>query len=189
MGQDGWRRRLTAGRYAPVSTLAIPALSRTYTHENEVDVSARGSGFFHSQRSREVAHLLLRVMTALLFMQHGFQHLFGMFGGYRGVPGAAAAPFSRGWIAGVMEIVIAPLIVVGLFTRPLAFLLSGMMAVAYFWVHAKNGFFPITNGGEDPALYCFIFLYLAFAGGGRWSVDEWRERQKTARSEERAASR
>ena len=137
-------------------------------------MSARGSGFLHSQRWRDIAHLLLRVMTGLLFMQHAFQHLFGMFGGYRGVPGAAAPPFSRGWIAGLMEIFLAPLIVVGLLTRPVAFLLSGMMAIAYFWVHAKNGFFPITNGGEDPALYCFIFLYLAFAGGGRWSVDEWR---------------
>lgn len=142
-------------------------------------MNARGIGFLYSEKGREVAHFLLRVMTGLLFMQHGFQHLFGMFGGYRGVPGAAAEPFSRGWFAGVMEIFIAPLIVVGLLTRPSAFLLSGMMAIAYFWVHAKNGFFPITNGGEEPALYCFIFLYLAFAGGGRWSVDEWMERRGT----------
>jgi len=142
-------------------------------------VNARGIGFLYSEKGREVAHFLLRVMTGLLFMQHGFQHLFGVFGGYRGVPGAAAEPFSRGWFAGVMEIFVAPLIVIGLLPRPAAFLLSGMMAIAYFWVHAKNGLFPITNGGEEPALYCFIFLYLAFAGGGRWSVDEWLERRGT----------
>ena len=141
-------------------------------------MSVRGLGFLYSERWREIAHFLLRVMTGLLFMQHGFQHLFGMFGGYRGVPGAAAEPFSRGWIAGLMEMFVAPLVVVGLFTRPAAFLLSGLMAFAYWLVHAKRGPFPITNGGEEPALYCFLFLYFAFAGGGRWSLDAWLARRR-----------
>jgi putative oxidoreductase len=75
------------------------------------------------------------------------------------------------WIAGVLEIVGGGLLVIGLFTRLTAFILSGMMAVAYFIAHAPQGFFPIQNGGELAVLYCFVFFYLVFAGPGAWSVD------------------
>jgi putative oxidoreductase len=73
--------------------------------------------------------------------------------------------------AGLIELVCGALLVIGLLTRPAAFLLSGMTAVAYFWAHAPRGFFPILNAGELAVLYCFVFLYLAAAGAGPWSVD------------------
>jgi putative oxidoreductase len=76
------------------------------------------------------------------------------------------------WIAGVLEIVGGALLVVGLFTRPTAFVLSGLMAFAYWLAHAPKSVFPLLNGGDAAILYCFIFLYIAFAGGGPWSVDE-----------------
>ena len=77
-------------------------------------------------------------------------------------------------VAGLIELVGGVLVLLGLFTRPAAFILSGTMAVAYFLAHAPNGFFPLLNQGELAALYCFVFLYLAVAGGGAWSLDELR---------------
>jgi putative oxidoreductase len=115
---------------------------------------------------------LLRVMSGLLFMQHGTAKLLGipqleMF--------AKLQPFSLSWIAGVLELVGGALLVIGLFTRPVAFVLSGLMAFAYFIAHAPRAFYPIVNAGELAALYCFVFLYLAAAGGGSWSVDAMRK--------------
>jgi putative oxidoreductase len=81
-------------------------------------------------------------------------------------------------VAGVLEAFGGALLLLGLFTRPVAFLLAGEMAVAYFMAHAPRGFWPILNGGELPALYCFLFLYLAAAGGGPWSVDAARSRRE-----------
>jgi putative oxidoreductase len=78
----------------------------------------------------------------------------------------------------LIELVGGILIVIGLFTRPVAFILSGTMAVAYFYAHFPQGFFPILNGGELSALYCFVFLFVAAAGGGAWSVDQLRTRNK-----------
>jgi putative oxidoreductase len=78
-------------------------------------------------------------------------------------------------IAGILELVGGLLIAIGLFTRPVAFILSGEMAVAYFMVHAPGGFWPVVNHGELAALYCFVFLYFAFAGPGPWSVDSMRK--------------
>ena len=113
---------------------------------------------------------ILRIVTAFLFMQHGAQKLFGFLADRPGPP-----PFTQGWIGGVLEFFGGLLILLGLFTRPVAFILSGMMAVAYFQFHATRGFWPIQNGGELAALYCFVFLYLSAAGGGPWSVDStWR---------------
>ena len=119
-------------------------------------------------------HLLsvLRIMSGLLFMQHGTAKLLGipqmdMF--------AKLQPYSLSWIAGVLELVGGALLVIGLFTRPVAFVLSGLMAVAYFMAHAPRAFFPIVNNGELAALYCFVFLYIAIAGGGVWSVDAARK--------------
>ncbi|MBU2531878.1 MAG: DoxX family protein, partial [Alphaproteobacteria bacterium] len=82
-----------------------------------------------------------------------------------------ASPATMGGMAGLLELVGGVLIVLGLFTRPVAFVLSGLMAAAYFIAHAPKGFFPLLNGGELAALYCFVFLYLAAAGAGPWSID------------------
>ncbi len=83
-----------------------------------------------------------------------------------------------GGAAGLFELVGGILLVIGLFTRPVAFILSGTMAVAYFYAHFPKGFFPLLNGGELAALYSFVFLFVAAAGGGAWSVDELRTRNK-----------
>ena len=110
---------------------------------------------------------ILRVVTAFLFMEHGAQKLFGF-------PGPDKAPvelFSLMGVAGILEFFGGLLVLLGLFTRPVAFLLSGQMAVAYFMAHAPKGFWPILNQGELAVLYCFVFLYLFAAGGGSWSVD------------------
>ncbi len=111
---------------------------------------------------------LLRIVAGLLFIEHGTQKLFAF-------PIAPAFPlpaaFSLLWIGAVLESVGGLLIVLGLFTRPVAFVLAGEMAVAYFMFHAPRGFFPIVNGGEGAILFCFVFLYLAAAGPGTWSLD------------------
>lgn len=116
---------------------------------------------------------VMRIMSGLLFMQHGTAKLLGipkmeMF--------AKLQPFSMSWTAGVLELIGGALLVIGLFTRPVAFVLSGLMAFAYFIAHAPRGFYPILNTGELAALYCFVFLYLAAAGGGAWSVDAMRKK-------------
>ena len=130
-----------------------------------------------SPRTVDAALALLRIVTGLLFMQHGVQKLFGLLLVPGGPPMPLAAPLSQSWIAGVLELVGGPLIVLGLFTRPVAFLLSGEMAVAYFQVHAKRGFFPIMNRGELPVLFCFIFLYFVASGAGAYSLDGWWSRR------------
>ena len=120
------------------------------------------------ERHRPTALAGLRIITGLMFMQHGAQKIFSF-------PAEARGPFelmSQMGIGGVLELVGGALIVLGLFTRPVAFLLSGMMAVAYFQFHAMTGgLFPLVNGGELAALYCWVFLYLVFAGPGAFSVD------------------
>ncbi|MCG6953067.1 MAG: DoxX family protein [Betaproteobacteria bacterium] len=110
---------------------------------------------------------VLRIVSAFLFMQHGAQKLLGF-------PVAQRAPFdlfSLSGIAGVLELFGGALLLIGLFTRPVAFLLSGLMAFAYFIAHAPRGFWPIANGGELAIMFCFVFLYLSFAGGGSLSID------------------
>jgi putative oxidoreductase len=111
---------------------------------------------------------VLRIVAAFLFMEHGGQKLFGYPGGRQG---PAPAMFSQMWVAGMLELCGGGLLLLGLFTRVVAFILSGMMAVAYFTVHFPQGFWPILNRGELAALYCFVFLYFAAAGGGPWSLD------------------
>jgi putative oxidoreductase len=111
---------------------------------------------------------VLRIITGFLLMPHGSQKLLG----FPAVPGMQQPPLmSLLGLAGVLELFGGALILVGLFTRPVAFVLSGFAAVAYFMVHAPQGFLPILNRGELAVLYCFVFLYLAAAGGGEWSVD------------------
>jgi putative oxidoreductase len=117
---------------------------------------------------------LLRVMSALLLLQHGTQKLLGFPA--RAAGRAAPEFLSLIWWAGAIELVGGILLAVGLFSRPVAFILSGELAFAYFIGHAGRGFFPILNAGELAALYCFVFLYLAAAGPGPWSLDRvlWR---------------
>ena len=119
---------------------------------------------------------LLRIVAGFTFSLHGFQKLFGMFGGVGG-KGAVAAAFSQAWAAGVLEGVGGILLMLGLLTTPVAFLLCGEMAVAYFKAHFPRGPWPIRNGGELAVLYCFLFLYLWTAGPGPWSLDRlWRKK-------------
>lgn len=110
---------------------------------------------------------LVRIISAFLFMAHGTQKMFGF-------PAEQRYPFelfSLSGAAGVLEVVGGFLLLIGLFTRPVAFILSGQMAVAYFLVHAPQGFWPLNNGGELATMFSFIFLYFVFAGPGCWSVD------------------
>lgn len=113
---------------------------------------------------------LLRVMAALLFLEHGTQKLFGF------PPRSAPAPelLSLLGAAAIFEVVGGMLILIGLFTRPAAFLLAGEMAAGYFIAHAPRSFFPALNGGDAAILFCFVFLYLCAAGPGALSVDERR---------------
>jgi putative oxidoreductase len=112
---------------------------------------------------------LLRVVAALLFMSHGTMKLLGF-------PASDFQPplLSLFGLAGIIEIAGGLLLVLGLFTRPVAFILAGEMAVAYFMAHAGQSFFPLQNGGESAVLFCFIFLYLVFAGPGAAAVDNIR---------------
>jgi putative oxidoreductase len=110
---------------------------------------------------------VLRIVTGLMFTFHGLQK-FGAFGGMHG---HKVVPFTLLWFAAVLEVVGGPLLILGLFTRPVAFILCGEMAVAYFTSHAQRGFWPNLNGGEGAVLYCFIFLYLFAAGAGPLSID------------------
>ena len=114
---------------------------------------------------REHLQGILRIVAGLLFMQHGAQKLFGMLGGTQ------VELMSLVGLAGVLEFFGGLLVAVGLFTRIVAFILSGEMAAAYFMAHLPQGFWPIENGGELSALFCFVFLFFAAAGPGRFSID------------------
>lgn len=112
---------------------------------------------------------ILRIVSALLFIEHGTTKLLGfppteMFA-------TSPEPMTLMWFAGILEFGGGVLLALGLFTRPVAFILSGMMAVAYWMAHATQSFYPVQNGGDAAILFCFIFLYIAAAGGGPWSAD------------------
>lgn len=118
----------------------------------------------------------LRIMSGLLLLQHGTTKFLG----FPQSQMSGISPFTMPGIAGLMELIGGVLLVLGLFTRVTAFLLSGMLAVAYFYAHAPGGFYPLLNGGELAVLYCFVFLYLAAAGGGPLSLDHLRGRDDAA---------
>lgn len=122
---------------------------------------------------RPITLNLMRIMTGFLFFQHGLPKVFGVLG--RDEP---AEMLSRVWFSGVLEVFGGFLVMIGLFVQPVAFILSGEMAFAYFLAHAPRGFWPGMNGGELAALYCFVFLYLATRGGGNFSLDGLRNRGK-----------
>lgn len=134
--------------------------------------------------TEQVALNLLRIVSGFLFLQHGTQKLFGYPGGqqvsdFLGMMG----------LAGVLETVGGTLLILGLFTRPVALILSGEMAWAYFMVHAPEGFWPILNGGEKAAFYSFLFLYVAARGGGVFSLDGVRQLRRGRAMGEMPASR
>ena len=111
------------------------------------------------------AYAAMRIVTGLLFMFHGLQKVFGLYGGQ--VQAVGSLP----WVAGVIEVAGGILVLVGLFTAVAAFICSGEMAVAYFMAHYPKAFWPVQNQGELAALYCFVFLYIASRGGGSLSLD------------------
>jgi putative oxidoreductase len=118
-------------------------------------------------RHQDLLYAVLRIVAGFLFLQHGLQKCFGLLGGQ-----VATAPLmvAAGWI----ELVAGALIAIGLLTPYAAFLASGQMAVAYFYAHAPNGFWPVVNRGELAALYCFVFLFVAARGSGMLSIDRLR---------------
>jgi putative oxidoreductase len=109
---------------------------------------------------------ILRIVAALLFFEHGTAKLLGF-------PASPHAPefLSLSWFAGVLELIGGALLILGLFTRWVAFILSGEMAFAYWMAHAPKSFYPLANGGDAAILFCFLFLYFVFAGPGPWSLD------------------
>ena len=113
---------------------------------------------------------VLRIVAGLLFMMHGTMKLLA----YPAPFPMHLSPFTMLWFAGVIELVGGALVLVGLFTRYAAFVMAGEMAFAYFIGHFPKAFWPVLNGGDAAVLYCFVFLYLAAAGAGPWSVDRWR---------------
>jgi putative oxidoreductase len=115
-------------------------------------------------------YALMRIVVGLLFACHGAQKLFGVLGGFGGQPGMAAPLLSPMGLAGLIEFVGGLLIAFGLLASYAAFIASGEMAVAYFMQHFPRGFWPIQNGGELAVLYCFVFLFIATKGSGRWSL-------------------
>jgi len=122
---------------------------------------------------------VLRIVAAFLFMQIGTAKLFGFPAAILPGGGTASVASLLG-VAGILETLGGGLLLVGLFTRPVAFVLSGEMAVAYFYAHFPHGFWPVLNQGAPAVLYCFLFLYLSAAGAGPWSLDALRRREPAA---------
>ena len=137
-------------------------------HLSDMMQSELTSTSYHDTWSRYSPYILsiVRIVVALLFFEHGLSKMFGF-----PQPMAAPALFSLAWFSGAIEFVGGGLLDLGLFSRAVAFVMSGEMAFAYFISHAPHSFFPIINRGDAAILYCFIFLYLAFAGAGPWSLD------------------
>ena len=130
------------------------------------------------ERMKQIAFFLLRVVAGLLFLQAGGMKLFDWFGGIPAQFGGKPPLLSQVGIGGVLEFFGGAAVLLGVWTRPIAFLLSGEMAVAYFQFHQPNGAWPIQNHGEPAALLCFIFLFFAAYGAGDWSVDAMLHRKR-----------
>ena len=140
-----------------------------------MEISMNGESL---NRYSPYALAILRVVTALLFIEHGTQKLFN----FPPLPGGGLPPpFSMFWIGAILELVGGLLILIGLFTRPVAFVMSGEMAVAYWMVHAPANIYPAVNGGDAAILFCFVFLLFVFTGPGAWSIDGARKKGSLAR--------
>lgn len=127
--------------------------------------------FERLEQFRPQSLAVLRIMTGLLFLQHGTMKMLAF-----PAPQGSGGPLPPLILtAGILELVGGLMIIAGIFTRPVAFVLSGLMAFAYFMGHASRSFYPILNNGETAILFCFVFLYLVFAGSGAWSVDSSRK--------------
>jgi putative oxidoreductase len=137
-------------------------------------------------RVRTCTFFLLRVVSGLLFMQAGGMKILDWFGGIPAEMGGPPAFPTQVWFGGVLELCGGAAVLLGLWTAPVAFILSGEMAVAYFQFHQPNGFWPIQNHGEPAVLFCFIFLFLAAHGGGDWSIDALLRRRRRQRGGTRA---
>ena len=133
----------------------------------------------NSERAKEITLFLLRVVAGLLFLQAGGVKIFDWFGGVPAQYGGHPHFMTQTWIGGVLEFYGGTAILLGLLTQPVAFILSGEMAVAYFQFHQPQGFWPVQNHGEPAVLLCFIFLFLAAYGAGNWSLDAWLRRNKS----------
>jgi putative oxidoreductase len=137
----------------------------------------------NKDRAIAITIVLLRVMAGLLFMQAGGTKILDWFGGIPAQFGGHPRFMSQIWIGGMLELVGGALVMVGLFTRPVAFILAGEMAVAYFQFHFPQGFWPAKSHGEAAVLFCFIFLFFAAHGAGAWSLDDlWRRRGRATPS-------
>ena len=130
---------------------------------------------------------VLRIVSGLIFLEHGTQKFLSFPAGEMAGVGWSFA--GLGTYAGIVELVAGTLLVLGLFTRPAAFIASGTMAVAYWYAHAPQNFFPVNNGGDAAILYCFVFLYFVFAGPGAWSLDGILSRRRLDRDPAAAAAR
>lgn len=130
------------------------------------------------ERARHFTVFLLRIVAGLLFLQAGGMKIFDWFGGVPAQFGGHPPMMSQTWIGGVLEFYGGSAILLGLFTQPVAFVLSGEMAVAYFQFHQPGGAWPIQNHGEPAVLLCFIFLFFASHGAGIWSVDGFIRRRR-----------
>lgn len=128
------------------------------------------AGFSSLDRHAPKMLSVLRIVSGLLFLEHGTAKVLG----FPAVEGVPPPGLSLAGLSGPFELALGALLVLGLFTRPAAFLASGFCAVGYWMVHGQQGPYPILNGGETIALYCFVFLYICFAGAGPWSVDAMR---------------
>jgi putative oxidoreductase len=148
-------------------------------------IQTLGESAMNRDRLVETTLFLLRVVAGLLFMQAGGTKILDWFGGIPAQFGGHPKFMSEIWFGGMLELIGGALIMVGLFTRPAAFVLSGEMAVAYFQFHFPQGFWPAQNHGEPAVLFCFIFLFFAAQGAGPWGLDAlWKQRAHRGKSAE-----
>jgi putative oxidoreductase len=136
-----------------------------------------------------ITFTLLRIVASLIYMQHGAQKLFGLLGGVGPQPGGTVELMSLMGLAGLIEFFGGALVALGLLTRPVAFIMSGEMAFAYFMAHFPRGWFPIQNHGELPVVLCFTFLLFATHGAGSFSLDRLRRRARAEPAERTSMER
>jgi putative oxidoreductase len=155
---------------------------RVSFHGHQAAVRGAGDSTMKMDRMADIPLLLLRVVSGLLFLQAGGMKLLDWFGGIPAEMGGHPAFPSQVWIGGFLELVGGTAILLGLCTKPVAFVLSGEMAVAYFQFHQPGGLWPIQNHGEPAVLFCFIFLYFAVRGAGPLSLDGVLRARRAARA-------